>query len=85
MRDYPLKNLGYTIHHSQCSLNGEPCLNNPNPSNYYIIHNIQARSQGGSVGLDEPPLQRKGPLSCNEKVHFYNKRSTIITPLGIIV
>ena len=36
----------------------------------------QARSQGGSVGSDEPPSQIKGPLLCTKRSTFYNKRST---------
>ena len=33
----------------------------------------QARSRGGSVGSEEPPSQRKGPLFCNERSHFLIK------------
>ena len=36
----------------------------------------QARSQGGSVGSDEPPSQTKGPLFYAKRSTFYNKRST---------
>ena len=36
----------------------------------------QARSQGGSVGSDEPPSQIKGPLFYAKRSTFYNKRST---------
>ena len=59
---------------------------------YIMIY--QARSQGGSVGADEPPSEIKGPLFL-KKVHyfeekpliFYNlkKRSTIYCSVKVLI
>ena len=51
---------------------------------FYVLPVLQARSQGGSLGAEEPPFQVKGPLFCL-KNHNFAKVSTILLKRSTIL
>ena len=71
--------------HLDCSVGqmGQQVRPSFNPNTNYVLMQTnmicscksirQARSQGGSVGSDEPPSQIKGPLFHVKRSTFYNK------------